>query len=392
MAKVSSSGHHDLLTQSRTNRLFSTGFKGMWDISRAFSCTKLHTFPHFACSLYAKLTPASTPKMASVIQRGGKWRALVSRNGIRRSDTFRTKTQAWAWATQTEREIEDGLLGKVPNKTFGDLLARYRDEITPHKRGERWEALRLNAIITNDPVASVRLPALDAPDFAEWRDRRLKSVSPASVRREWTLLTHACNVAVKEWLWLRRNPMKGVTRPKPSPARDRRITDREIELLLFALAYSRTSPPITQTARVGAAFLFAIETAMRAGEIAKLEWANVDMNKRVARLLETKNSTTRDVALSPEALRILAQLEPVTKETRVFGISGTQTIDAIFRKAKAKAMILGLRFHDTRHEAITRLAKKLDVLSLARMVGHRDLRQLQIYYNESAADMAARLI
>jgi integrase len=63
----------------------------------------------------------------------------------------------------------------------------------------------------------------------------------------------------------------------------------------------------------------------------------------------------------------------------------------MFRKAKARAMIADATFHDTRHLAITRLAKKLDVLDLARMVGHRDLRQLQIYYNETAEVMAVRL-
>ncbi len=64
---------------------------------------------------------------------------------------------------------------------------------------------------------------------------------------------------------------------------------------------------------------------------------------------------------------------------------------ALFRKAKVKALVEDLHFHDFRHLAITRLAHKLDVLALARMVGHRDLRQLQVYYNMSAEDMAGRL-
>ena len=49
---------------------------------------------------------------------------------------------------------------------------------------------------------------------------------------------------------------------------------------------------------------------------------------------------------------------------------------------------VGAGFHDSRHDAITRLAKKLDVLTFARMVRHRDIRLLMIYYNKSAADIA----
>ncbi|WP_282433170.1 tyrosine-type recombinase/integrase [Massilia oculi] len=66
-------------------------------------------------------------------------------------------------------------------------------------------------------------------------------------------------------------------------------------------------------------------------------------------------------------------------------------LDALFRKAKKAAGIEGLTFHDTRHEAITRLAQKLDVLDLARMVGHTNINQLRTYYNPTAEDIASRL-
>ncbi|WP_058048192.1 tyrosine-type recombinase/integrase [Janthinobacterium sp. Ant5-2-1] len=65
--------------------------------------------------------------------------------------------------------------------------------------------------------------------------------------------------------------------------------------------------------------------------------------------------------------------------------------DSLFRKAVTRAGIEGLIFHDARHEAITRLAKKLNILELARMVGHKDIRQLQVYYNETAAEIAKKL-
>ena len=86
--------------------------------------------------------------------------------------------------------------------------------------------------------------------------------------------------------------------------------------------------------------------------------------------------------------RILNQLK--SDSDSVFNLEPSQ-IDSLFRKAKKMTLVEDLHFHDSRHLAITRLARKLDVLALARMVGHRDLRMLQIYYNESAEDMAKRL-
>ncbi len=325
--------------------------------------------------------------MASIKQHNGKWRVFIFKNGVRKTKVFDVKAKAQAWAAQTEADIIAGKRGDVPNKTFGQLLEKYRDEVSPTKKGERWERLRLNLIL-RDEIAKVKLPNLSQPDFAAWRDRRLESVTSASVRREWVLLSSACSIAVKEWHWLKEHPMHGVKMPSHGKARDRIATQDEIERLSVALGYSRKEPPRSVGARVGAAMLFAIESAMRAGEIAALDWRNVHIQRRFLHVESGKtDAASRDVPLSEEAIRLLRQMGT---ESLVFNLSTTQ-IDANFRKAKKMAMIDGLTFHDLRHTAITRLAKKLDVLALARMVGHRDLKMLMVYYNESAEDMAGRL-
>lgn len=351
--------------------------------------------------------------VATIRKRGDGWRAEVCRrvagHDIRKSGTFDTKAEAAAWAARTETEIADGKLGRIPDKTFGQLLKRYRDEVSPTKGGARWETVRINRIVDGHPdqvppvlpdhIASVPLASLDATHFAAWRDRRLRQVTPASVRREWTLLSHACSIAEKEWRWLPGNPMKEVKRPAPTPPRERRISANEIERLLFALGYERDIAPTTQAARVGAAMLFAIETGMRAGEICALGWPDVFLEESYVTVAAQRQgarktqATRRNVPLSPEAIRIMQQLRTIQdpQNPDAFQISSTQTLDALFRKAKARAMIEGLHFHDTRHEAITRLAKKLDVLPLARMIGHADLRQLMVYYNETATELAGRL-
>ncbi|WP_211228131.1 site-specific integrase [Azovibrio restrictus] len=180
--------------------------------------------------------------------------------------------------------------------------------------------------------------------------------------------------------------MKGVRKPKAPLPRDRRISQLEIDKLLLAFGYIQGQPPRATTARVGAAFLFAIETAMRAGEICSLQWANIE--GPVAHLPITKNGFPRSVPLSPGAIKILESLPRDT--AMVFNLQPSQ-LDALFRKARARALIDDLHFHDTRHEAITRLARKLDVLDLARMVGIRDLRILMVYYNAQPDEIARRL-
>jgi integrase len=90
------------------------------------------------------------------------------------------------------------------------------------------------------------------------------------------------------------------------------------------------------------------------------------------------------VPLSAEVLRIWNQVGGG------FGLADAQR-DAVWRKLRDKAGVVGLHFHDARAEAITRLSRKLDILTLARMVGHKDVRELQTYYRERAEDVAARI-
>jgi integrase len=319
---------------------------------------------------------------------------------IRESASRSTKAEAISWAEQREAEIIGGAAVVAKRMTFGELLERYAAEVSTTKRGERWERIRIEALVHGrpdafpalppDPITSIRLADLDARHFAAWRDRRLRSVSPASVRREWSLLSNACAVAVREWSLLAKNPMLTVKRPKGSAPRTRRPSDNEIERILYCLGYSRDEAPKTKTAMVGAAYRFAIETAMRAGEIAGLEWRDVELERRYLRTRGKTPAATREVPLSSEALEVLDQLAGVRDGESVFGIS-TASLDALFRKARAKAGVEDLTFHDSRHEAITRLAKVFDVLELARIVGHRDLRMLLVYYNPSAEDLSKKL-
>jgi integrase len=228
----------------------------------------------------------------------------------------------------------------------------------------------------------------------QWREHRLKvdQVKGSTINRDLNLLSHVFSTARDEWKWIAISPTTKVRRPKSPPSRERLPTDDQIERICFALGVDidTQEPVTTKSGVVAIAFLLAIESAMRAGEMCKLlpDWVKGNVVHLPASA--TKNGKKRDVPLSSRAVELLALLPKPKQGGTVMGIE-SESLDALFRKARKRALVDGLTFLDSRHLAITRLAKKLDILPLARMVGHTDLKMLQVYYNESAADIATRL-
>lgn len=323
--------------------------------------------------------------MASITKSGSKWRVQLKVNNKRYSASFDTKGQAQSWAVtktcELRQEKQDGI---ITGKTCAEAFKRYGEEVSSTKRGHVWELRRLEAF-TGD-FGDLKLVELSPELIGSWRDDRLKEVKGSTINRNLNLLSHVLTVARKEWKWLKNNPVQDVRRPKNPEARDRRISQKEIDTIVFCLGYEVDSPPVLISHRVALAFLFAIETAMRAGEICSLkrEWVDGAVVHLPASV--SKNETKRSVPLSPRAQEILALLP----EETLFELSSSQ-LDALFRKARDRSGIEDLKFHDTRHEAITRLAQKLEVLDLARMTGHRDINELLTYYNASPKEIAERL-
>lgn len=299
----------------------------------------------------------------------GLWQAQVFRRGVRASLTFASKGAATVWAGTLEAQILAGTYRTIADHTFADLLDRYQREVSAQKKGKRWEEVRIG-LLKRDQLAQARLKHLSPAHVASWRDRRLQAVSGPSVRREWNLLSHACNIALKEWGWLQVNPFKEVRRPKSNQARDRTFTNGELEKLK-----EKATTPMRQEAY--RAVLFAIETGMRASEIC----SSPPINGRVLRLEDTKNGTRRDVPLSAAALELYGAGFSITPGT----------LDATFRAMRDEAGIEGLHFHDTRHTACTRLSVRLNMLQLQKMLGIKDPRVLSVYYNERAEDIAKLL-
>jgi integrase len=321
--------------------------------------------------------------MASIQRSGSKWRAQVYVQGVRDSDTFRTRQEAAAWALEREAELSGK---KLPHKSLGDAMKRYARDVAPEHKGAHWEQVRL-AAMQKWPIARRKLAGLAGHDLADWRDARLRQVKPGTVAREMNLLRSVLEAARCDWHWIRLNPLTDVRWPTVPAGRKRRLSSTEVGAIGKAFGVLPDLQAGTATQRVGLAFLFALETALRSGEIIGLTWARVHLAARYVELPLTKNGDRRDVPLSTRAVAILQALPQ--GEDPVFGLDD-KLRDALWRKTRPLAH-KSIHFHDTRAEAIWRLSKKLDVLQLARVIGHRDPKSLMIYYDESASDMAQRL-
>lgn len=335
--------------------------------------------------------------MASITKQKTGWRVQISVKGQRDSVVRPTKAEAQAWAVERESQMRRATSTGIDcSKTCQDAFDRYGETVSKHKPGEQWELKRMKFFaqqkIEGRALGTIPLFEITSDTLARWRDNRLagtadtKAVLGSTVNRDFNLLSNIFTMARKEWKWIAESPTTDVKRPKEADSRDRLINDDEIERICFTLGFD--GDVRTKSDKVAVAFLFAIETAMRAGEVCGLQRSLVKGSVAHLPAGINKNRVKRDVPLSQRAKDLLKLLP--NEGDLYFGMTAPQ-LDGLFRKARDAADVGDLTFHDTRHLAITRLARKLTILELARMVGHKDLRMLQIYYNETAEEIAKKL-
>lgn len=326
--------------------------------------------------------------MSTVEKRGKSWRALIRRKGFRtESATFRRKAEADQWAAERDGELVGARHGIIPRRTVRQAVERYISEVSPKHRGHRWEVIRLQKILRALPFADRELAAVSPSEVSTWTLSLVDSgLAESSIRREYGLLRAVFAKCAREWGLLRQSPFRSVEPPAEGRARTRRVLEHEVAAIVSALGYNAEFPPQTASDYVALAFLFALETAMRKGEILSITRDRISRN--VAHLDKTKNGDSRDVPLSRRAVHILDQCPD---DGYCFPIA-SGTCDTLFRRAVRKAGIVDLHFHDSRREALTRLSKKVDVMTLAKISGHRDLKTLlRVYYAPSMQDVADRL-
>ena len=329
--------------------------------------------------------------MASFVPRkgpGGKrvWQAHIRRRGYpAQVRTFDTKAEAEAWASIIESEIARGIFtsrAEAEGTTLAEALDRYAREVTSKKNADR-EGRRVRGLQAR-ALARRSMASIQGKDIAAFmQQRQAEGAGPNTVRLDLALLSHLFNIARKEWgMGSLSNPVDLVRKPKLPQGRDRRLVgDEYARLQTAAQAYGGEIGPI---------IIWAIETAMRRGEIAAMCWEHLDRKARVLLLPETKNGTPRRVPLSTAALGVLDGL-PHRLDGQVWGMR-PDSISQAFERVCGAAGIEGLTFHDLRHEATSRLFEKgLNPMEVAAITGHKTLQMLKRYTHLRAEDLVERL-
>ena len=321
---------------------------------------------------------------------GVRWEARIRKMGYpTQTRTFSYKTDAVEWAGKIERQIERGVFTNSKHarvKTFGEILERYSEEVTPQKRGASSEKTRIQKMLRHS-ISKIGIGLLQSSHIAEYRDQRLVEVSPGSVCRELSIMSAALTVAIREWGYaIPNNPVKQIKRPTEKNSRSRRLTDDEEKRLLSTCGQSsnRWLLPLVK---------LAIETGMRRSEMLSLMWDGVHLESRYVHITNTKNRENRDVPLSSTAVALLEDLSRTDDDIHepVFPIH-FEALKSAWKRVCDKAEISDLRFHDLRHEATSRFFEKgLNVMEVAAITGHKDLRMLQRYTHLKAADLAMKL-
>ncbi len=325
--------------------------------------------------------------MATIIQTSdGTYRVRIRRQGYPPiSRNFTKKALAQRWATQTEFEIDRGTFnweGEAQNIAVSELIDRYLAEIAPTKKS--FADIKSRCLLLRENFGDYSILSLTPAVIKAYRDRRLLIRHPDSVRKEILLLGRILTAAEREWdfVFPKTNPVKRLAIPRKGRGRDRRLLPGEERILIEeAQRYGGFIADVIQ---------FAIETGMRRGEIVRLQWRDVDINRRVATLRDTKNSFDRDVPLSSQAMDILER-QKKDRSGRVFSICA-DSITTAFTRITDRAGLHDLRFHDLRHEAASRFFERgFSVMEVSSITGHRDLASLKRYTHLRAEDLAKKL-
>lgn len=370
--------------------------------------TELHTFGPLLISLCIQIAHAETgvhTPMATVTKLGsGNWRVQVRRKGHYVADTFKRRKDAEEWALYQERSIDQGIAPRRrpngPAKTFGDLIDLHMADmhevgrVTRRSKAAVMEALRIS-------LGGVRVSNLDRERLIDYGKRRAKQgAGPATLAIDFsfirTVLSHAAAVhgieVSAEDVRLARIALTRLGLIGKGLERDRRPAQEEIDDLI---ALFEENP--RQLIPMGRLIRFAIATAMRQEEICRIEWSDVDMQKKIVRVTDRKDPRNKEgnhqkVPLlnltGYDAWQVLLEQRIITRgKGRVFP-HNSRSVGTAFRRACRTLKIDDLHFHDLRHEATSRLFEAgLTIEKVALVTGHKDWKMLRRYTHLKPEDL-----
>ena len=337
--------------------------------------------------------------------------------------TFERKTDAKAWAAQTESAIRDGRhfkTAEAKRHTLADLIDRYSRDVLPSKKGKTqvtqagqlawWKNQIGNTLLADVTPALIgeyrdKLRDEPIPSTAKDPEKRGegRSRSPASVNRYLAVLSHVFTAAVKEYGWCEDNPLRKVTKLKEPRGRVRFLSEDETlpngtvlpgERSRFLTACRASTSPDLYTCVV-----LALSTGARLDEIMSLRWPQIDLNRCVATLTDTKNGEIRVLPLAGHALELVRERAKVRRldTDLLFPARKKQDDGSIkpvdlrtpFETALKRAAITDFHWHDLRHSAASYLAMNgASLAEIAEVLGHKTLAMVKRYSHLSEAHTA----
>lgn len=324
-----------------------------------------------------------------------RFRVRIRKKGHKEfSKTYRTKTLAQKNKNRIESEMENAQMDFKPagRQMFKDLVDRYFETVLP-QNPKNARNKRAHLMWWNEKFKHLRLREVKPNLIAQLRDELLSKktekqtvLSPTTVVRYLSTLSHAFSIAVKEWEWINENPVLKVRKPQPAKGRLRFLSLDEKDRLLAACKISKSKDLYLIVA-------LAISTGMRRGEILNLKWKHIDFEKNAIWLEETKNGEQRYVPLIGVPFDLLKfKYKGQTKDDLIFpGMKNPAQSICIkkgWENALKKAEITDYVFHSLRHTTASYLAMEhASLLEIAALLGHKTLQTTKRYAHLSDQHM-----
>jgi integrase len=316
--------------------------------------------------------------MASIRRRKTGYQVQVRRDNQTLCKTFKSRDDAERWARMEERRIDLGDAFPTDAPSLGKIIDRYETDVAPLLRREE-NCVGLLAVMRREPWMKLAAHRAPAAKLADYRDRRLAECAPETVRREMGLLQTILRYARREWSIAIAEALLLVRKPPAGQHRTRRIEPDEARRLLSEFDH-----------RFRDFVLLAIETGLRRGELCRIEAKDIDWQNGLLEVPQTKNGYARSIPLTPNALALLKG--NVTKRTGPMFPWSPRAIQMRWFRAVRRLGLEDLRFHDLRHEAVSRFFEMgLSVPEVALISGHRDPRMLFRYTHLRPEDLARKL-
>ncbi|WKZ15475.1 MAG: tyrosine-type recombinase/integrase [Candidatus Jettenia caeni] len=315
-------------------------------------------------------------------KRSGVWWTSITYEGKRIWKSLETSDKKLAQAIEAKirTEIVEGRYFEKTignNKTFHGMMEKFVKEHMPKLSANTQRSYASYLTHVRPFFSDSKLSSISPRMISEYKAlRKSENAKPATINRELAMISKAFSLAVKEWEWVKENPVSKIPKEKENNERDRWLTEEE-ELRLLDNCATWLKDII----------IFDLHTGLRQGELLDLQWNRVNLFRRTIIIQESKNGKPRTIPLNQIAISILTEKSKIRniKNDLVFTSSVGTRIDQdnlrrVFEKVLQKAGIGNFHFHDLRHTFATRLAQKgVDIYTIAKLLGHKDIRMTQRY-------------